>query len=245
MPDPKVRYPSITTFGGRTEMQKVDKEAVANRVVQRFLTSGTSVFIGDGSSTFPVGLRMFEQNLQSTIWTNHLAIAHEFPLWASASSTDLRRTSVWLAGGEVDRDLMMTCGDDADTFAEKWAKKAQYIILSVRCLFSEQGPAGMEQKSLSIKQAAARAALQTGGKLIFIADHDKLSKGYTNEPLVFPAASDWAQALENPAVYVVTTQPPGLPEKKLVARPQNALEWYQHHQWKLGAAMHNRFIEVT
>jgi DeoR/GlpR family transcriptional regulator of sugar metabolism len=239
----RVQYPVDSTFGKRIGDMMAEKVRVAETIVSRFTSSGSSVFIGDGSSSFYVGLAIFTQRLQATIWTNHLAIAHEFSLWPSDAAS-LRHTEVWLAGGEVDRDLMMTCGDDTEEEVTRWTKKAQCIILSVRCLFADRGPAGMEQKSLSIKAAAVRAALQTGARIIFAADHLKLSKPYQSEPLVFPAAADWETAMKNSNVYVVTTGHPQVSTEQHVDHPHTDTEWFQRNHWVLSRVMKNRYIEA-
>jgi DeoR/GlpR family transcriptional regulator of sugar metabolism len=243
MTTPRAKYPEDSTFGKRLREMTAEKIRVAVGVVTRFLSSGSSVFIGDGSSTFYVGLALFERAMKTTIWTNHLGIAHEFPLWAS-DAPDLRWTEVWLAGGEVDRDLMMTCRDDADACVDRWARKAQSVILSARCLFADRGPAGMEQKSLSIKVAAVKAALQTGARIVFMVDHLKLCKPYLNEPLVFPSAGDWDAAMKNPAVHVVTTRHPQVTAEAHVADPRQETEWFQRNHWVLSRVMKNRYVEV-
>jgi DeoR/GlpR family transcriptional regulator of sugar metabolism len=243
MTTPCAKYTEDSTFGKRLHDMTSEKIRVADSIVTRFLSAGSSVFIGDGSSTFYVGLAMFRQAMQATIWTNHLAIAHEFSLLAS-DAPDLRWTEVWLAGGEVDRDLMMTCRDDADACVDRWARKAQSVILSVRGLFADRGPAGLEQKSLSIKVAAVKAALQTGARIIFMADHQKMCKPYANEPLIFPSTGDWDAAMKNPAVHVVTTKHPQVTAEAHVADPREETEWFQRNHWVLSRVMKNRYVEV-
>ena len=244
MRQPSVQYPKDSTFGKRIRELTREKAKVAEATVERFLASGASVFIGDGSSTFFVGLSMYEKQMPVTTWTNHLAISHEFALWASGSAPP-NRMEVFQAGGQVDQDLMMTCGDDAERFTDHWARKAQCIILSVRCLFGDQGPAGMEQKSLSIKRKAVKAALETGAKIVFVADHVKLSQPYANEPLVFLAANDWKDAMENKAVFVVSSRHPVVTEERLVQKPITETEWFQRNRWTLSRTMKKRYIEVS
>jgi hypothetical protein len=187
---------------------------------------------------------MFERQMQATLWTNHLAIAHEFPLWAS-DHTDLNRMEVWLAGGEVDRDLMMTCRDDAENCTDRWVRRAQSVILSVRGIFPKQGPAGREPKSLAIKKVAVKAALQTGAQVIFLADHEKMVGEYANEPLVFLASSDWEAAMKNNQVFLVTTtHPQATGEDRLFQKPRPGIECFKSCQWVFRRAMRERYIEV-
>ncbi|MFC2172412.1 hypothetical protein ACFLU6_07240 [Acidobacteriota bacterium] len=227
-----------------------DKNTVALHVAKDFMCSGTSVFLGDGSSTFYVGLQTLIPKSQITIWTNHIAFAHQFALHASEESSELRGTTVLLAGGEVDCDLMMTWGDKAEEFAEHYGGKAQNIILSVRCLFSDRGPAGMEQRSLSVKQAAIRGGLKKGVKVIFVADYTKLSTKYTKEPLLFPSHADWAQVISQDNVFVVTSGDPGADQRwRAVSSPNSPTQWYEHHRFILNCAMNTqgkpkRFIQV-
>jgi DeoR/GlpR family transcriptional regulator of sugar metabolism len=245
MANPKVTYPQNTTFGNRLQDLKDDKVRVAQEVVKTFMGTGVSAFVGDGSSTFYVGLELFDRGTQATIWTNHLAIAHEFPLWAT-SQPGLTRTTVLLAGGQVDPDLMMTCGVDTDQSVQTWASKAQNIILSLRSIFAEQGPAGFEQLSLSVKQTAAMAAMPSGRRIIFVADYKKLSCQYAvATPLVYPSPKDWDSVMRQPNAYIVTTRHPdakGLREH--IPNPRTELDWYRHHSRQLSLIMKDRFIEI-
>ena len=240
---PRGNYPTDTTFGKRIRELTAEKSRVAKNVILRFLGQGSSAFIGDGSSTFFVGLYMIENKMQATAWTNHLAIGNEYALQKS-DDVKLSHMDIFVAGGQIDRDLMMTYNQDAERYVGNWASKAQCVILSVRSLFADKGPAGMEQKSLSIKQEAVKTAMESGVKIIFVADHLKMSKGYTNEPLVFPAARDWKNAMEASNVYIVSTQHPDVTEEKLVKYPKDDKQWFQTNHWILSRTMQDRYIEV-
>ena len=253
MEDPKVNYQTNTTFGSRIQDMKDDKWKVAERVVEDFIGTGSSAFIGDGSSTFSIGLKLFARGRQVKLWTNHLAIAHEFALRASTST--LVGTEVTLAGGDVNRDLMMTCGPDAEAFAEASSKKAQNVVLSARCLFAEHGPAGLETQSLNIKQLATNGATAGGRRLIFITDYKKLSQEYSDDiPLVFPSEADWDAFMHRKNVYIVTTRHPDAPTmvQRSVSNPRSEVEWYCYHSRKLNAVMNtmiggqrkDHFIEI-
>ncbi len=245
MPDAKVTYPTNTTFGNRINELKAEKMAVAKRIVDEFLGNGTSVFLGDGSSTFYVGLELFARQEQATVWTNHLAIAHEFSVWAS-SGIDLSRMSLDLAGGHVDRNLMMTYGVEAERFVDEVSRRAQSVVLSVRDLFAHEGPSGVEQNSLAIKQVCVRQAAQSGAKIILAADHSKLSRQYQRaNPLVYRLTKDWDDILRSDSIYVVTTRHPrasGPPSP--VPKPVTEEDWYCHHAWLLRQIMKRRFIEI-
>lgn len=240
---PRGNYPVDTTFGKRVRELTAEKRKVAKNVISRFLGQGSSAFIGDGSSTFFVGIYMIEKKMQATVWTNHVAIANEYALQKS-DDIKLIHMDIFVAGGQIDRDLMMTYNQDAEKYIANWASKAQCVILSVRSLFADRGPAGMEQKSLSIKQEAVKTAMESGVKIIFIADHVKMSKGYTNEPLVFPAEKDWKNAMESSNVYIVSTQHPKVTDEKLVKYPKNDIQWFQTNHWTLSRSMKERYIEV-
>ncbi|MBN2314723.1 MAG: hypothetical protein JXM79_12400 [Sedimentisphaerales bacterium] len=234
-------YPTDTTFGIRFRDLFNEKSKVAQKVISKFLGQGSSAFIGDGSSTFFVGLHIIKQKLQATIWTNHLGIANEYAL--QKTGVDLSRMEMYVAGGQIDRDLMMTYDQDAEIYCAKWASKAKCVILSVRSLFGKRGPAGMEQRSLSIKQEVVKAAMTSGADIVFIADHMKMSKGYTNEPLVFPAERDWYKAMESPNVHIVSTKHPEVTEERLVQNPKNEKEWYQTNHWAF-RTMKDRYIAI-
>ncbi len=237
------RYPEDTTFGNRIRELTPEKNKVAKEVIRRFLGQGSSAFIGDGSSTFFVGLRMIEMKMQAMVWTNHVAIANEYSL-QKTDDIKLAHMDILIAGGQVDRDLMMTYNLDAEKNIVTWAGKAQCTILSVRSLFANRGPAGMEQKSLSIKQEAVKSAMESGGNIIFIADHFKMSKGYTNEPLVFSSERDWKSAMESSNVHIVTSRRPDVTEERLIKRPRSDTEWFQTNHWILSRSMNERYVEV-
>lgn len=244
MPQKVIRgnYPTDTTFGIRFRELFNERSKVAQKVISKFLGQGSSAFIGDGSSTFFVGLHLIKQRLQATIWTNHVAIANEYAL-QKKDDIDLSHMEMFIAGGQIDRDLMMTYDQDAETYCAKWASKAQCVILSVRSVFGNRGPAGMEQRSLAIKREVIKAAMTSGADIVFIADHMKMSHGYTNEPLVFPAERDWKNAMESPNVHIISTNHPRVTEEKLIKKPKNDKEWYQTNHWAF-RAMKDRYIVV-
>ena len=188
------RYPSTSTFGARIKDLKPVKDKVAKYLVDHFLSEGSSVFIGDGSSTFFVALHMFERDMQATIWTNHLAVAHEYVLEASSGSR-LNGMEMSLAGGRIDRDLMMTYGHRATKNVSRWTKEAQCVVLSVRSVFPDRGPAGLEQRSLVIKRRAVEAAMESGATIVLVADHNKFPGRYNNQPLVFQGRTKWRERL--------------------------------------------------
>lgn len=240
---PRGIYPLDTTFGKRARDLTAEKRKVAKKVISKFLGQGSSAFIGDGSSTFFVGLYMIEKAMQATVWTNHVAIANEYAL-QKADDIKLIHMDIFIAGGQIDRDLMMTYNQDAERHIVNWASKAQCVILSVRSLFADKGPAGLEQKSLSIKQEAVKAAITSGVKIIFIADHIKMSTGYTNEPLVFPAERDWKNAMESSNVYIVTSSHPKVIDEHFFQKPITEIQFFQTNHWTLSRAMNERYIEV-
>ncbi|MFH1920080.1 MAG: hypothetical protein ABIP48_09375, partial [Planctomycetota bacterium] len=218
---PRGKYPRNSTFGSRItpadpDALAAEKNAVAEYVVDNYLGPGASVFIGDGSSTFFVALHMFKRKMHATMWTNHLAIAHEFSLLPS-TDRGLIGMEMHLAGGQVDRDLMMTYGRRARNDVARWAREAQCVILSVRALFPDRGPAGREQQSLVIKQKAINAALKSGARIVLVVDHAKLSyPNYENQPLVFPLRTSWRDLAPSENFFVVTNNDPGTVFKRNV-----------------------------
>jgi hypothetical protein len=174
-----------------------------------------------------------------------LAIAHEFALWNSPQG-ELPGTSVVLAEGEVSANLMMTSGAEAVRFAATQSARALNIILSVKHMFSEQGPAGSDMPSLEVKQVASAAAMPSGRRIIFVADYTKLVTPFAPSiPLVYPAARDWDSVARQPNVFVIATRHPdarGLEE--LPQKPQTPLEWYRYHSYKLRRIMGERYIEA-
>lgn len=237
-------YPIDTTFGKRVRELTSQKKKVAKAVINKFLGQGSSAFIGDGSSTFFVGDRMIAMKMQATVWTNHVAIANEYALQKS-DDIQLIHMDMFVAGGQIDRDLMMTYDQThLENNIVRWASEAGCVILSVRNLFADRGPVGMEQKSLSIKQSVVKASMESGAKLIFVADHSKISKGYTKEPLIFPAERDWENAMESSNVFIVSTLHPTVKDEKFVRYPKNEEQWFQKNHWTFSRTMHDRYIEV-
>jgi len=114
-----------------------DKIKAAQRVASTFVGSGCSVFLGDGSSTSYVGLALFERGTQATIWTNHLAVAHEFPLWVS-DNPNLAKTKVSIAGGEAVDATKQTRARAQTLHAS--GRSISYVLLSVsQLVFHERG----------------------------------------------------------------------------------------------------------
>lgn len=244
MADPIVNYPDNTIFGQRIRDHHDDKVSVAQRAVDMFMADGSSAFIGDGSSTLYVGLELFERKRQAIVWTNHLAIAHEFALWSAIH--ELPNMELYLAEGEVDYKLMMTYGQKAEDFVRDHSRRAPNIFLSVRCILCDQGPSGFEQNSLQIKQAAVRSRQN----IIFLTDYTKLSQPTTlSLPLVYSPSTKWQTILENDNVFIITTShPDAKTPMNYVQKPNNEVDWYCYHAHKLATTMNTRgkkrFIEI-
>jgi hypothetical protein len=151
-----------------------------------------------------------------------------------------------MAEGDVSANLMMTGGTEAVRFASMQAARALNIVLSVKHLFSEQGPAGSDQPSLEIKQVAAASAMPSGRKIIYVADFSKLTSAYTvSSPLVYPAARDWDDTLRQPNIFIVSTRHPDATGYDILPQnPKSELDWYRFHSYKLRRMMGDRYIEV-
>jgi len=220
MGQPKVSYPPDSTFGRRIrDIESDEKRQVAEYVVREFLTQGASVFICDGSSTFYVGLEIFqevkrrrdknEDPLDISIYTNNLAIAHEYALWNSPQGK-LPGARVYSTGGEICADLMMEAGDQARDMAAKSVQYGPYLVLAVRSIFARQGPAGLKlTQDVIIKQAILQAGEGIVQGVIFVADHMKLSKPYDRAmPKLFNNSADWVRLMEKTNTYIVSTRHP-------------------------------------
>ncbi len=252
MPQPKAEYPVGTVFHARIHENEVEKEAVAEYLVDRFLGPGQSAFVSDGSSTFFIGLSLFAKRIDGfRLYTNSLPIAHEYPLWETDDWP--REFSLFLAGGKVNPKLMMTGGDStAQEIETQMTPRAGWTILSTRLTFGDRGPAGREPDSLEIKQAALKAAQ----RVILIADHTKLSEEYTDStPLVYAERSEWQDLLKRRTTYVVTTLPPGKTSDEMRAlgqqlqsarrNPSAPEEWYAKNTWMLRFEIEERFVEIS
>ncbi len=250
MPLPIIHYPENTTFGTRIRRAAAEAQAVALCVVDRFLGPGQSVFISDGSSTFFVALELYLRGHPINIDTNSLPVALEYPMWAAAREesgleSEPEHTCVNLAGGNLDRDLIMTWGSSVYDYASKAAGIVQNVVLSCKKLTGQRGPAGHELHSLRVKQSAIRNAR----RVIWVADHSKLESGPdSNDPLVYRRA-EWEEAIADPDTYIVSTVHPGLDDpRKLLEHPPThpgtPEEWYLCDRWRLKTVMKSRFVEV-
>jgi DeoR/GlpR family transcriptional regulator of sugar metabolism len=215
----KVNYPVDATFGKRIRELEPEKRRVANYVVDTFLTQGASAFICDGSSTFYIGLEIFqeakrryeenEDPLDVKIGTNNLAIAHEYALWNSPQGK-LPAITVDSTGGEICADLMMEAGDRARDTAAELSERGPYMVLAVRAIFARQGPAGLRHdQDVIIKQAMLQAGEGIVRGVIFVADHTKLSKPYNpGMPILFNNSADWERLRDKTNTYIVATRHP-------------------------------------
>jgi len=121
MPVLKAKYPKDSTFGKRIE-DNLQKRMVGKYIADEFLADGVTAFITDGSSTLYVGLALYRKAMNrpgftATIYTNNLALAHEFPLWDSPPNKQIPNVNVSIASGDVISDLMMVGGLDARAYS--------------------------------------------------------------------------------------------------------------------------------
>jgi hypothetical protein len=215
----KVNYPLDSTFGKRIRDLESEKKQVAKFVVDKFLTQGASAFICDGSSTFYVGLEIFQEvnrrhehnkePLDISIYTNNLAIAHEYALWNSPQGK-LPGVGVYSTGGEICADLMMEAGDQAKDMAAKSVQYGPYLVLAVRAVFAREGPVGLKQtQDVIIKKAVLQAGEGIVQGIIFVADHMKLSQPYNlGMPKLFYNSADWEHLMKKTNTYIVSTRHP-------------------------------------
>jgi hypothetical protein len=244
--EPLAQYPRGSTFAERISELYAHKTAVAIFVAQKFLGAGTSAFISDGSSTFYVGLEIFLQARGSIrLCTNHLAIAHEFALWPQPQG--LQPLKLELSGGEVNRDLMMVGGVQAQKAARRVSPEVQFAILSARLLFGREGPVGYEFESLLIKQAATASPRPT---VIVLADFEKLSQPFEDTyPRVYSPSTEWLNTVSTKTnLYVISTCRPdvdhGREDGRVIKHPQNPKEHYITNRALLELSLGERFIEV-
>ena len=240
------QYPVESTFGKRIELLKSHKIAAAIYAVDKFLGSGMSVFISDGSSSFYVGLELFCQARENIeVRTNNLAIAHEYSLWPQPAAAGTG-AHVSLAGGAINKDLVMVCGATANEYVRKASEEVQYMVLSVRRLFGDEGPTGVEFESLQIKQFAATS---TTASIIVLADYEKLSHPFEVKlPRVYRSSQEWAAAMKR-SMYVISTCRPDVeygPEtlRRPPENPSTPKEYYLANRWRLDANLGKHFIEL-
>lgn len=251
MCEPKAQYPRGTTFASRIEENKSEKKIVAEYVINTFLGPGQSAFISDGSSTFYIGLSLFKAKREAfRLYTNNLAIAHEFPLWTENDWP--KDFTIELAGGKVNTELMMTGEPTCEEMVEQMTDRTQYAVLSLRALFEVQGPAGREPDSLGIKHAA----LKNSKRVILIADHNKFGKNWEPTiPLVFACSDEWQKFMQRETTYVITTLPPFKISNEMTElgrrftpqyreEPKTTEEWYGRNTWSLRKILHRRFVEL-
>lgn len=251
MCEPKAQYPQDTTFAARIEEGKAEKKIVAKYVADTFLGPGQSAFISDGSSTFFVGLSLFEGKREGfRLYTNNLSIAHEFPLWVTNDWP--RNFTIELSGGKVNAELMMTGQPTCEEIVEQMTNRVQYTVLSVRAIFGVQGPAGREPDSLGIKHAA----IKNSKRIILIADHNKFVEEWdATIPLVFAYPDEWKQLMQRPTTYVITTLPRQRTSEDMkelgrgfqsnsYKQPTNPEEWYAKNTWPLRSELSKRFVEL-
>ncbi len=251
---PKVDYPR-GIFGERIQDLMSEKKKVAHHVVKTFLTQGASAFICDGSSTFYVGLKIFQEvkrrsinnelPLDITIYTNNLAIAHEYALKNSPQGK-LPAIKVYTTGGDICTDLMMESGDQAKEMAAKLAAMyGPYLILAVRAILAKEGPIGLkDSQDVIIKQAVLKAGEGIVKGVIFVADHMKLSQPYKDGmPTLFNDIADWEHLKEKTNTFIVSTTHPKYgnskapPQSYNYYHPQTEEECYTVNCRELAAVM--------
>jgi DeoR/GlpR family transcriptional regulator of sugar metabolism len=254
MSEPRAKYPADSTFGRRIKEMAEEKQKVAKRIVETFLVGGGSTFISDGSSTLYVGLAIFQEAFrrgstapfEAEIYTNNLAIAHEYPLWDTPKGK-LPGIRVYSTEGTVESDLTMLCGDAANDCVTNSVKRVQFLILSIRAIVGQYGAAGKEAESLRIKQNALRHGSEDVQAIIFVADHKKLSESYNKSlPLIYPVQKQWESLVESENTYIVSTRHPDVdPLMQHPSRPpKSETDWYLVNRGWFKAIMQDRLIEV-
>lgn len=241
--------PTLSSFAIRVRASADAKTVVARRVVEAFLGSGQSIFLSDGTSTFYVAAQIFEKAAASPdrpyfdIYTNNLAVAHRF-VARDKPRGSLERVRVYLPGGLVQHGQVLV-GPEVEAKIEEWAARAGLAILSVSALFGDKGPVAHTPTDLYARQAALRGAR----RVVFVADHGKLSHPYAGEPLLYPAAGDWKGAMASPNTHVVTTKPPDIGVQDILSTGRNKADgptgWYLQHRRQLASAMGERFTEIV
>ena len=133
--------------------------------------------------------------------------------------------------------------------AAKAAKDGPFLVLAVRAIFGEEGPAGLEKDTdVKIKVAALQAGIGIAAGVIFVADHTKLSAKYsTGMPLLYAIDSGyWQELMSRKNTYIVSNKHPTVdPIMDRPATPsRDAKDWYLNNWQILHANMERRFIEV-
>lgn len=255
--EPKAKYPPDDLFSQRMCENRLAKIVVGKKIVDTCLIDGRSAFISEGSSTFYIGLLMFSRGSKDDhIWTNNLALAHEYPLWGGDGSLqDFRLT---LIGGDI-RSTHQRIGQEAAYEGIKAAaSEAEYTILATRAIFPNLGPTDIDHASAAISLLALKSALEAGKKVVLVADHEKFQVAYDPRRNYHQAydAVTWNKFLTSDTTYIVTNLPPGCTADEMYnlgqqlavpngPRPRNITDWYAKNTYplKLEQSLGTRFIE--
>lgn len=192
-------------FGQRVCLSAIEKQAVGLYVLQNFIEAQSVVFLSDGSSTYHMALRIFREPLPLTVLTTNVAIALERAL----RETRAGKVRVEMAGGILDSELLMVCGDVTEETIREWAKRSSVLVASMRSYHPSYGPTERHPPSQREISVLCESGLREGARIIFLADHSKLSTQpdkRRDRPL-FNSAKAWSIAAGEGDVWLVTNRP--------------------------------------
>lgn len=245
---PKVTLPRGSGIGSRMELLAKQHDPVAHFIASKMIVDGHSAFISDGVTAFGVGLHLLWRKCNALIHTNNLALAIEGCFHPIPEG----RPALVVPKGHIDGTLAMIYGRSANLFAKRSATELEWTVLSVASMFGRLGPAGKEHTSIQIK----RAAVENPRRVIWIADHLKLSQEISSQPLVYANANDWQAAARGDNIWVITNRFPNLPltlrttdfETLQPATLRQMLQSdegrYAYNAFWLRRLLDNRFVEV-
>jgi hypothetical protein len=200
---PRVFWPEKTPFGRLVCLSAIEKQAVGLHVVENFIEPEDVIFLSDGSSTYHMALRIFRKPLPLTILTTNVAVAIERAL------SEAGEVRVEMAGGTVDSKLLMVCGDTTEETIRAWTKRANLIIASMRSYHQSYGPTERHPPSQREISILCESALSERKRIIFLADHSKLSTqpDKRRDRQLFSSADIWTKAARKGDVWLVTNRP--------------------------------------
>jgi hypothetical protein len=202
---PRVVWSEKIPFGQRVCLSAIEKQAVGLHVAENFLEAQAVVFLSDGSSTYHMALRIFRDPLPLTLLTTNVAIALERALREARAG----KVRVEMAGGIVDSELLMVCGDATEETIRGWAKRTSVFIASMRNYHRTCGPTERHPPSQREISLACESALKEGSRIIFVADHSKLSEqpDRSRDRPVFSSPNAWSTVAREADVWLVTNRP--------------------------------------
>lgn len=248
---PSVVWPDGFLFGKRMCLCTAEKQAVGLYAVKNHLDAHSVAFVSDGSSTFHMALRLLRSPKPVKLLTTNIAIAVERAM-REANET-VRQVQVELAGGSVDSEILMVHGDATEETVAEWGKKANVVLVSMRSYHQSLGPTERHPPSLKLITAACNSALAKNVKIVFLADHAKMSSvpDKNNDRPVFGTAEGWSSACKKDDIWFITNRPPSSDLENQPswmcskALPNGDLKCFVENAKRLHGLLDDRYVELS